>query len=39
MKSKKIAFEITEGTQGYDPNIKNYKLSSIPNQTFQVIKY
>ena len=40
---KKIAFEIAmQGTQGYDPNIKNYKLSSIPNQTFsgyQILAY
>jgi Tfp pilus assembly protein PilF len=40
---KKIAFEIAmQGTQGYDPNIKNYKLSSIPNKTFsgyQILAY
>lgn len=40
---KKIAFEIAmQGTQGYDPNIKNYKLSTIPNQTFsgyQILAY
>lgn len=32
---KKIAFEIAmQGTQGYNPNIKNYKLNSIPNKSF-----
>ncbi|CAM3009187.1 tetratricopeptide repeat protein [Flavobacterium frigoris] len=32
---KTIAFEIAmQGTQGYDPNVKNYKLSVIPNKTF-----
>jgi hypothetical protein len=32
---KKIAFEIAmQGTQGYDPNIKDYKLSSISNKSF-----
>lgn len=40
---KKIAFEIAmQGTQGYDPNVKNYKLSSIPNKTFsgyQILAY
>lgn len=40
---KKIAFEIAmQGTQGYDPNIKNYKISSIPNKTFsgyQILAY
>lgn len=40
---KKIAFEIAmQGTQGYDPNVKNYKLSSIPNKDFsgyQILAY
>lgn len=40
---RKIAFEIAmQGTQGYDPNIKNYKLSSIPNKDFtgyQILAY
>lgn len=40
---KKIAFEIAmQGTQGYDPDVKNYKLSSIPNKTFtgyQILAY
>lgn len=32
---KKIAFEIAmQGTQGYSPEVKNYKLNSIPNKTF-----
>ena len=32
---KEIAFEIAmQGAQGYNPNIKNYKLSSTPNKTF-----
>jgi hypothetical protein len=40
---KKIAFEIAmQGTQGYDPNVSNYKLSSIPNKDFsgyQILAY
>lgn len=40
---KKIAFEIAmQGTQGYDPNVKNYKLSSVPNKEFsgyQILAY
>lgn len=40
---KKIAFEIAmQGTQGYDPNVKNYKLSSVPNKSFsgyQILAY
>lgn len=40
---KKIAFEIAmQGTQGYDPSIKNYKLNSIPNKSFsgyQILAY
>ncbi|MGL2994622.1 tetratricopeptide repeat protein [Flavobacterium sp. TSSA_36] len=40
---KKIAFEIAmQGTQGYDPNVKNYKLSAIPNKEFsgyQILAY
>lgn len=32
---KKIAFEIAmQGTQGYSPEVKNYKLNSIPNKIF-----
>lgn len=32
---KKIAFEIAmQGTQGYSPEVKNYKLGSIPNKSF-----
>ena len=32
---KKIAFEIAmQGTQGYRPDVENYKLNSIPNKTF-----
>jgi hypothetical protein len=32
---KKIAFEIAmQGTQGYRPEVKNYKLNSIPNKIF-----
>ena len=32
---KKIAFEIAmQGAHGYDPNVKNYKLSSIVNKSF-----
>lgn len=32
---KKIAFEIAmQGTQGYRPEEKNYKVNSIPNKTF-----
>jgi Tfp pilus assembly protein PilF len=40
---KKIAFEIAmQGTQGYDPNVNNYKLSSMPNKDFsgyQILAY
>lgn len=40
---KKIAFEIAmQGAQGYDPNVKNYKLSSVPNKSFsgyQILAY
>jgi hypothetical protein len=31
-----------QGTQGYDPNIKNYKLNTIPNKDFsgyQILAY
>ncbi|AOW11405.1 hypothetical protein EM308_14060 [Flavobacterium gilvum] len=31
-----------QGTQGYDPNIKDYKLSSIANKSFsgyQILAY
>lgn len=32
---RKIAFEIAmQGTQGYSPEVKNYRLNSIPNKTF-----
>jgi Tfp pilus assembly protein PilF len=32
---KKIAFEIAmQGTQGYNPEVKNYKLNTIPNKIF-----
>lgn len=32
---KNIAFEIAlQGSQGYNPNVSNYKLSSIPNTEF-----
>ena len=40
---KDIAYEIAmQGAQGYNPNIKNYKLSSIPNKNFtgyQILAY
>lgn len=40
---KKIALEIAmQGTQGYDPNVKNYKLNSIANKSFsgfQILAY
>lgn len=32
---KKVAYEIAlQGTQGYSPEKKNYRISSIPNKTF-----
>ena len=32
---RKVAFEIAiQGTQGYSPEVKNYRLNSIPNKTF-----
>lgn len=38
-KIKKIAFDITmQGTQGFDPNGKDYKGSSIPGKTFSGCK-
>ncbi len=40
---KKIAFEIaTQGTQGYRPDKKDYKINSIPGKTFsgyQILAY
>jgi Tfp pilus assembly protein PilF len=41
--TKKIALEIAmQGTQGYDPNVKDYKLNSIANKSFsgfQILAY
>jgi Tfp pilus assembly protein PilF len=40
---KKIAFEIAmQGSQGYHPDVKDYKLNSIPNKIFtgyQILAY